>query len=165
MIEVNDVKKMSIIAIACGVIFIVAVVSTFVFFTFVHTSMSLEPEVIVTNTNYHQSNFSSTFAEPDIWDEFNEEYGGRTSDNLRDEITESMKEQAKDLGEDPDVLEKCLKATGFFDSSNNNRLHCYAEKANYEYYINYKGKDDYEINELNETDLGPTQNDPCAGYL
>ena len=123
--------------------------------------MSLEPEVIVTNKNYHQSNFSSTFAEPDIWDEFNEVYGGKYSDNLRNEIIESMGSQASELGEDPDVLEKCLKATGQFDSSNNNRLPCYAEKAYYEYYTNHKGKDDYEIEELNGTDLGPTQNDPC----
>jgi hypothetical protein len=154
-------KKRSVIAIVCLVVIIVAVISTFVFLTYFNTSMSQEPEVIVTNKNYHQSNFSNSFVEPAIWEEFNEIYGGKYSDNLRNEIIESMKSQAIELGENPGLIEKCLKATGQFDDANNNRLPCYAEKANYEYYVNHKGKIDFDIREMNETELGPTDVDPC----
>jgi hypothetical protein len=154
-------KKSSIIVIVCIVVILMAVILTFVFLTYFYTSMTLKPEVVVTNKNYHQSSFSNSFEEPTIWDEFNEVYGGKYSDDLRNDIIESMKSQAKDLGKDPDVLEECLMATGQFDEVNNNRLPCYAEKANYEYYINHKGKTDFDIRDMNEMTLGPTETDPC----
>ena len=124
-------------------------------------SMTLEPEVKVTNTLYNQSSFSRSFPEPEIWDEFNEVYGGKCSDRLLNEIIGSMKSQAKNLSEDPSVLENCLMATGQFDEPNNNRLPCYAEKARFEYYINYKGKAAYEIEDIDEFELGPKEVEPC----
>jgi hypothetical protein len=125
------------------------------------TRMSLEPEVIVSNKLYHQANFSSEFAEPDIWDKFNEVYGGKYSRALLDDIIESMRVQAEELGEKPGELEKCLVATGDFDELDENNLPCYAEKARYEYYVDYKGQDSSYIREMNETDLGPTTTESC----
>ena len=62
------------------------------------THMSLEPEVIVSNKLYHQSNFTSEFGDPEIWDKFNEAYGGKYSRDLLDTIFESMKDQAEEFG-------------------------------------------------------------------
>jgi hypothetical protein len=161
LVEEFKMKKSSIIAIVCIIVILVAVISTYVFITYFYTSMSLKPEVIVTNNDYHQSNFSNTFEEPAIWGEFNDVYGGKYSDDLRKDIFESMKSQASDLGEDPNVLEECLMATGQFDEVNNNRLPCYAEKAIYEYYVNHKGKTDFDIGDMNEMTLGPTEIESC----
>ena len=106
-------------------------------------------------------NFSKEFPQPDIWDKFNDVYGGKYSKKLRDEIIESMKNQAKNLSEDPMILEECLMATGQFDEPNSIRLPCYAEKARYEYYTAHKGKSYWELEELNESELGPTEIEPC----
>jgi hypothetical protein len=153
-------KKGAIIVIICAVIFLSVVISVFIYFSFIASPLTLEPEVRVTNNTYHQSNFSG-FGEPPIWEEFNEVYGGKYSDRLRDAVIDNMKDQAEELDEDPVVLEKCLEATGQFDESNNNRLPCLAEKAKYEYYTAHIGKDWYEIEELNESELGETETDPC----
>lgn len=125
------------------------------------SGMTLEPEVKVTNKLYYQSNYSKLYGDPDIWEKFNEEYGGKYSRDLREEIIENMKFQAEELGEKPGELEKCLVATGQFDELDENRLPCYAEKARYEYYVDYKGKDSFYIRDMNESELGPTTTEPC----
>ena len=52
------------------------------------------------------------------------------TDLLRDNIIRSMKKQAKELGEDPELLEDCIKATGQIQPGLV-RLPCVAEKAKY----------------------------------
>lgn len=153
-------KKGAIIVIICVIIFLSVVISAFIYFSFVASPLTLEPEVRVTNNTYHQWNFSG-FWEPPIWEDFNEEYGGRYSDRLPEAVIKSMKDQAKELGEDPEVLGQCLDATGQFDESGNNRLPCLAEKAKYEYYTAHIGKDWHEIEELNKSELGETEIEPC----
>jgi hypothetical protein len=157
--EGDGLKKGAIIVIICAVIFLSVVISAFIYFSFVASPLTLEPEVRVTNDTYQQWNFSG-LGELPIWDEFNDEYGGRYSDRLRDAVIDNMKDQAEELDEDPEVLEKCLEATGQFDESNNNRLPCLAEKAKYEYHPAHIGKDWHDI-ELNESELSETVIDPC----
>jgi hypothetical protein len=150
-------EKGAKIAIGCVIILIIIISAGASYYYISTPSMTLEPEVVVTNRLWGQINFSRGYGTPDIWYEFDETYTSKYSDKLLTEIIESMKEQAEDLGEDPELLEECLLATDQFDDSEYHKLPCYAEKARYEFYTNHRGKHFDEFEDLNDTERGPTE--------
>jgi hypothetical protein len=123
--------------------------------------MTLEPVVRVTNKIYNQTNLSGTFWTPPIYKEFNKKYGKKYSEGLGNEIIECMINKSEELGEEPDVLKKCLLLIGPFHEPGYHSLPCLAEKAQLEFYINYPYADRYILSELNESERGPKEIEPC----
>ena len=120
------------IVIVCAVIFLIVVFSVFIYFFQIVDPMTLKPEVRVTDRNYQPNETSELFNEPPIWKKFEDEYNGKFSVRLQDGIVASMLEQAKELGEDPGLLEDCLEVCDEFDEPQYHpALPCLAEKARF----------------------------------
>jgi hypothetical protein len=94
-------------------------------------SPACEPVVAVTDIDYTSAPLTVPYT--DIHDVFAENYSGADlSVELRDEIITEMQEKAVEIGEDPDVLYECIKATYSDWNERPHRIPCYAEKCVYE---------------------------------
>jgi hypothetical protein len=161
------------LAIISCIIVIIIILSGFIYFRYFEESndknldnnkeyhITLEPEVRVTNKIYYQINISESFWTPPIYDKFNKEYGEKYSEGLKNEIIDCIKNKSAELGEDPDVLETCLFIMGPFYEPGYRSIPCLAEKAQLEYYVNYKGSDSTSFKDLNESERGPKNIEPC----
>lgn len=93
--------------------------------------LKCDPVVIVTDKNYTSDPSSVPYNE--IHDEFAENYSGEDlCSELRDDIIESMREKATELGEDAEILYQCVKTTYSDWEERPKRIPCYAEKCIYE---------------------------------
>ena len=73
-------------------------------------ALKCDPVVVVTDKDYTSNPSSVPYNE--IHDEFAENYSGEDlSSELRDEIIESMREKATELGEDAEILYQCINTT------------------------------------------------------
>jgi hypothetical protein len=89
-----------------------------------------EPVVVVTDIDYTSDPLSVPYT--DVHQEFAENYSGSDlSSELRAEIIESMREKAIVVGEDPDILYECIRATYPDWDARPDRIPCYAEKCIY----------------------------------
>lgn len=94
-------------------------------------ALKCDPVVFVTDKNYTSDPSSVPYNE--IHDKFAENYSGEDlSGELRDEIIESMREKATELGEDAEILYQCVKTTYSDWEERPKRIPCYAEKCIYE---------------------------------
>ena len=90
-----------------------------------------EPVVVVSNIDYVGQEYDLPYGE--IHDEFAVTYSGADlSVSLRNDLIEVMENKADSLGEDPDVLYECVKATYEDWSERPDRIPCYAEKCLYD---------------------------------
>jgi len=95
------------------------------------SALKCDPVVFVTDKNYTSDPSSVPYNE--IHDKFAENYSGEDlSGELRDEIIESMREKATELGEDAEILFQCVKTTYSDWEERPKRIPCYAEKCIYE---------------------------------
>ncbi len=106
-------------------------------------SVTIEPQVTLTNNTYNYSSIYHTFWSTPIRNEFNIEYGPRYSEKLRNNIVVRIKEQVTALGENATELEECLRVTGRLDETKIEIMPCAAEKGKFEYYSDIRGKDFY----------------------
>lgn len=113
--------------------------------------ITIPPEVRVSDELYSYYNLGD-FWDPPVLDHFEREYGPRYSEKLRQRIITNMSNQAKDLGEDPIVLEKCIAVADEFSPRNAETLPCLAEKARFEYYLNYTGMGGWDPNDINSSE-------------
>lgn len=135
------------IALLCAIVMIVSLIS-FALVFFLHpdsgnSSVTIRPEVTVTNNTYNLSSIFHTFGETSIHEKFKQEYGSKYSDKLRNNIVMNIKEQVSILGENATELEECLRATGKLDENKIKIMPCLTEKAKFEYYLDCRGKDFY----------------------
>jgi hypothetical protein len=120
----------------------------FIAFTLSCTSEILcEPVVVVSSTDYFGDEHNLPYG--DIHDEFAETYSGKDlSVSLRNDILEVMETKADSLGEDPDILYECAKATCEDWSARPTHIPCYAEKCLYNdepvWAIAFNGAYDYK---------------------
>jgi len=101
--------------------------------------VTMKPEVNISNNTYNFSSVFHTFQTPLVHDKFEQEYGSRYSDKLRNNIVINIKEQVSILGENATQVEECLRATGRLNETNIEIIPCLAEKAKFEYYSDFRG--------------------------
>jgi hypothetical protein len=94
------------------------------------SELECEPVVVVTDIDYTSDPLSVPYT--DVHQVFAENYSGADlSLELRAEIIESMREKAIGVGEDPDILYECIRATYPDWNTRPDRIPCYAEKCVY----------------------------------
>jgi hypothetical protein len=91
-------------------------------------TLEVLPEVRISDNNYNESDMGNYFWEPPIWDKFCEAYANKYSEKLQATVILDMKRQAKELGEDPEILGECINAS----KESGVRLPCLAEKAQFD---------------------------------
>lgn len=83
-----------------------------------------EPVVVVSNIDYVGQEYGLPYGE--IHGEFAVTYSGEDlSVSLRNDMLEVMENKADSLGEDPDILYECVKATYEDWSARPDRIPCY----------------------------------------
>jgi hypothetical protein len=125
-------KRRAIITVIAAVSAVAIISAMAIYFFIIVNPITVKPEVRVSDNEYYENTTGETFWEPPIWERFENEYAGRFSVRLQQECVSSMKDQAKDLGQDPTVLERCIDACGEFDEPEYHvSLPCLAERARF----------------------------------
>ncbi|KPK64635.1 hypothetical protein AMJ83_00005 [candidate division WOR_3 bacterium SM23_42] len=94
-------------------------------------SPACDPVVVVTDIDYTSAPLDVPYT--NIHEVFADNYcGADLSVELRDNIITEMQEKAVEIGENPDVLYECIKATYSDWNERPHRIPCYAEKCVYE---------------------------------
>ena len=119
-------------------------------------SPACEPVVVVTDIDYTSAPLAVPYT--DVHQVFAENYSGADlSVDLRDDIITEMQEKAVEIGENPDVLFECIKATYPDWNERPNRIPCYAEKCVYEseqvWAIAFNRANSFEETSLSHFDL------------
>ncbi len=94
------------------------------------SELECEPVVVVTGIDYTSDPLSVPYM--DVHQVFAENYSGADlSTKLRAEMITVMREKAIQVGEDPNILYECIRATYPDWNVRPNRIPCYAEKCKY----------------------------------
>ncbi|UCG91732.1 MAG: hypothetical protein JSV97_11765 [candidate division WOR-3 bacterium] len=120
------------------------------------SAVKCEPVVVVTGEDYTSDPLAVPYQ--DTHEEFAENYSGEDlSIELRDEIIERMREKAGEIGEDPEVLYQCIKATYSDWDERPMRIPSYAEKCVYQdesiWAIAFNRANSFEESSLEHFDL------------
>jgi hypothetical protein len=128
-----------------------------------HNEMTVKPEVSINDTVYNSTTMHPAFWNTSIWNKFNDAYNSRYSDELQKEINDYIITKAVELGENDNIIRSCLNKTNYteYHTFYGKDLVCLAQKSNFEYYQNQRGKDWYEIWKLNKSELGPIVSEKC----
>ena len=92
--------------------------------------LELLPIVKVTQNNYGEEQIRQNTPDSTLFSTFCETYNDKYSDDLKVALVNNMKNQAFKLGEDSEILEKCMNATGRLEKGVIS-LPYLAEKAKY----------------------------------
>ncbi len=137
-------KKRTIKIIIVSVIIIILLFGPLVgcfFFvrTLINNALTVKPLVTITDNTYNYRAIELTFWSHPKWKEFNEEYGDRFSKTIQRKAINSIIEQAEDLGEDREKINKCISVIDMRDKGGIQTIPSIAEKGYFEYYTKYRG--------------------------
>lgn len=94
-------------------------------------NLSEKPVVKKTNTNYDRDSFRETFPDTAVLNRISGAYSDIYSGEIKTDLINYMKLEAKQLGEEQSVFTECMGLTGCSDTSLVS-LPTYAEKAEYD---------------------------------